>query len=44
MDLARIELADAWAEHERLIGVRNSRKQLRPVRLLLDHLVARAPS
>lgn len=40
MGLARIELADPWVERELLIGVRGLAALPRPVRLLLDHLVA----
>ena len=40
MGLARIELADPWVERELLIGVRDLAALARPVRLLLDHLVA----
>ena len=40
MALARIELAGAWVERELLIGVRDAAALPRPVRLLLDHLVA----
>ena len=40
MGLARIELSDAWVERELLIGVRDLAALARPVRLLLDHLVA----
>ncbi len=40
MNLARIELADDWVERELLIGVRDQTALARPVRLLLDHLVA----
>ena len=42
MALARIELTDPWVERELLIGVRDLDALPRPVRLLLDHLVARA--
>lgn len=42
MGLARIDLADAWARRELLIGVRDLSALPRPVRLLLDHLVAHA--
>ena len=41
MNLARIELADPWVERELLIGVRDLEALARPVRLLLDHLVAK---
>ena len=41
MGLARIELADPWVERELLIGVRDLEALARPVRLLLDHLVAK---
>ena len=40
MGLARIELADSWVKRELLIGVRDVAALARPVRLLLDHLVA----
>ena len=40
MDLARIELADPWVERELLIGVRDLTALARPVRWLLNHLVA----
>lgn len=40
MGLARIELGGAWVERELLIGVRDLTALARPVRLLLDHLVA----
>lgn len=43
MGLRRIELTDAWAERELLIGARDLAALPRPVRLLLDHLV-QAPS
>jgi DNA-binding transcriptional LysR family regulator len=42
MGLARIELSDAWVQRELLIGVRDIAALARPVRLLLDHLVAPA--
>lgn len=42
MGLARITLADAWAQRELLIGVRDLAALPRPVRLLLDHLAAPA--
>lgn len=42
MGLACIALADPWVERELLIGVRDVAALARPVRLLLDHLVARA--
>lgn len=41
MGLARIELADPWVERELLIGARDLAALQRPVRLLLDHLVAK---
>ena len=41
MGLARIELSDPWVERDLLIGVRDLAALARPVRLLLDHLVAR---
>lgn len=40
MGLARIELTDPWVERDLLIGVRDLEALARPVRLLLDHLVA----
>ena len=40
MALTRIELADTWVDRELLIGVRDPAALPRPVRLLLDHLVA----
>ena len=40
MGLARLTLAGAWVERELLIGVRDAAALPRPVRLLLDHLVA----
>jgi DNA-binding transcriptional LysR family regulator len=40
MGLARIELTDPWVERDLLIGVRDLAALARPVRLLLDHLVA----
>ena len=43
MGLARVELADAWVDRELLIGVRDLAALERPVRLLLDHLVAHKP-
>ena len=43
MGLARIELVDPWVERELLIGVRDLAALPRPVRLLLDHLVGKAP-
>jgi hypothetical protein len=43
MGLARLELTDAWAERELLIGVRDPQALARPVRLLLDHLVQAPP-
>jgi hypothetical protein len=39
MGLMRIELTDAWAERELLIGMRDPQALARPARLLLDHLV-----
>lgn len=44
MGLARIELSDPWVERELLIGVRDLAALARPVRLLLDHLVANVHS
>ena len=43
MALARIELAGDWVERELLIGVRDAAALPRPVRQLLDHLVAQKP-
>ncbi len=43
MGLARVELSDAWAERELLIGMRDPQALARPVRLLLDHLVQAPP-
>jgi DNA-binding transcriptional LysR family regulator len=43
MGLACIALADPWVERELLIGVRDLAALARPVRLLLDHLVAQSP-
>ena len=40
MGLARIELSDPWVERELRIGVRDLAALARPVRVLLDHLVA----
>jgi DNA-binding transcriptional LysR family regulator len=40
MGLARIDLTDAWVERELLIGARDLGALPRPVRLLMDHLVA----
>ena len=40
MGLARIELADPWVERDLLIGVRDLAALARPVRMLLDHLIA----
>ncbi len=40
MGLVRIELADSWVRRDLLIGVRDLEALARPVRLLLDHLVA----
>ena len=40
MSLARIALADSWVERDLLINVRDGAGLARPVRLLLDHLVA----
>lgn len=40
MDLRKIDLADAWADRELLIGARDLGSLPRPVRLLLDHLIA----
>ncbi|UUX94720.1 LysR substrate-binding domain-containing protein [Aquabacterium sp. J223] len=42
MGLARLEIADAWVARELLLGVRDLTALARPVRLLLDHLVAGA--
>ena len=43
MGLARIELADAWVDRELLICMRDPAALPRPVRLLLDHLIADSP-
>ena len=43
MALARIELVGDWVERELLIGVRDAAALPRPVRQLLDHLVAKNP-
>ena len=40
MGLAKVDLADPWVERELLIGARDLGALARPVRLLLDHLVA----
>ena len=40
MGLARLTLAGSWVERELLIGVRDAAALARPVRQLLDHLVA----
>ena len=40
MGLARLEIAGAWVERELLLGVRDLAALPRPVRSLLDHLVA----
>jgi DNA-binding transcriptional LysR family regulator len=40
MGLARLAIRDAWAERELLVGVRDLAALPRPVRSLLDHLVA----
>ncbi len=40
MGLVRIALADPWVDRDLLIGVRDLAALARPVRLLLDHLVA----
>ena len=40
MGLARIALAGDWVERELLVGVRDAAALSRPVRQLLDHLVA----
>lgn len=39
MGLVRLELTDAWAERELLIGARDLQALPRPARLLLDHLL-----
>jgi DNA-binding transcriptional LysR family regulator len=44
MGLHRIELSDAWAERELLIGARDLAALERPARLLLDHLLQPPPS
>ena len=43
MGLVRIEIGDPWVERALLIGVRDLAALPRPVRALLDHLVARPP-
>jgi DNA-binding transcriptional LysR family regulator len=43
MGLVRIELTDAWAERELLIGARDLKALPRPARLLFDHLVEPPP-
>jgi DNA-binding transcriptional LysR family regulator len=43
MGLARIEIADPWVVRTLLVGVRDLAALPRPVRALLDHLVARPP-
>ncbi len=43
MGLARLPLADAWALRSLLLGARDLGAQPRPVRLLLEHLLQRAP-
>jgi DNA-binding transcriptional LysR family regulator len=43
MGLVRLELTDAWAERELLIGARDLRSLMRPARWLYDHLVAPPP-
>lgn len=40
MGLRRIDLADAWAERELLLGARDLQALERPARLLMDHLLA----
>jgi DNA-binding transcriptional LysR family regulator len=40
MDLRQIDLTDSWVERELLLGARDLTALPRPVRLLLDHLVA----
>ena len=44
MNLARLALAGSWVERELLVGARDLAALPRPVRLLLDHLVAAPPS
>ena len=44
MGLARIPLTDPWVERELLLGVRDLGVLARPVRALLDHLVAPPPA
>ena len=42
MGLVRIEIADPWVERALLVGVRDLAALARPVRALLDHLVAKS--
>lgn len=44
MNLVCLALSDAWVHRELLLGVRDLAALPRPVRLLLDHLVAGAPA
>jgi hypothetical protein len=43
MGLVRLELTDAWAERELLIGARDLQSLPRPARLLFDALVQPPP-
>lgn len=43
MGLVRLELTDAWAERELLIGARDLQALPRPARLLFDHLIEPPP-
>ena len=43
MGLSRVELSDAWAERELLVGARDLEALPRPTRLLLDELLRDAP-
>ena len=44
LGLRQIALSDAWVERELLLGVRELGALARPVRSLLDHLLASAPA
>ncbi|HEU5296597.1 MAG TPA: LysR substrate-binding domain-containing protein [Burkholderiaceae bacterium] len=44
MGLKKIDIRDPWVERELLIGVRDLNALPRPVRSLLDHLVAKRPA
>ena len=44
LGLRQIALSDAWVERELLLGVREMGALARPVRSLLDHLLASAPA